>query len=130
MSLAEPTGSPLPMNDPAVPASEPTDDPVDYRTLVEQIPAITYTEVHGTGSAPGSTGQRTTFVSPQATRILGHAPQEFLEDPDLWRKLRHPGDRATVMAAERTADSRSVPSTPSTGCTTATAGSTGSATTR
>ena len=72
---------------------------VDYRTLVEQIPAITYTEVHDPGSS-----HRTTFVSPQATRILGHLPQEFLEDADLWRKLRHPADRATVMAAERTAD--------------------------
>jgi PAS domain S-box-containing protein len=74
---------------------------VDYRTLVEQIPAITYTEVHDP-RAPS--GQRTTFVSPQAARILGHRPQEFLDDPELWRKLRHPADRATVMAAERMAD--------------------------
>jgi PAS domain S-box-containing protein len=74
---------------------------VDYRTLVEQIPAITYTEVHDP-RAPS--GQRTTFVSPQASRILGHQPREFLSDPELWRKLRHPADRALVMAAERTAD--------------------------
>lgn len=74
---------------------------VDYRTLVEQIPAITYTEIHDP-RAPS--GQRTTFVSPQAARILGHAPKEFLTDPELWRTLRHPGDRAVVMAAERTAD--------------------------
>jgi PAS domain S-box-containing protein len=73
---------------------------VDYRTLVEQIPAITYTEIHD----PRMPSGRPTFVSPQATRILGHTPQEFLDDPELWRKLRHPGDRATVMAAERTAD--------------------------
>jgi len=74
---------------------------VDYRTLVEQIPAITYTEVHDP-QAPS--GQRTTFVSPQATKILGHRPQEFLEDPELWRTLRHPADRAIVIAAERAAD--------------------------
>ena len=74
---------------------------VDYRTLVEQIPAITYTEVHDATSA---TGQRTTYVSPQSARILGHAPSEFLADPELWRKLRHPADRAKVMAAERTAE--------------------------
>src|SRR4029079_7609902 len=43
-------------------------------------------------------------VSPQASRILGHQTQEFLQDPDLWRKLRHPADRALVMAAGRTAD--------------------------
>ena len=74
---------------------------VDYRTLVEQIPAITYTEVHD-AVTPG--GQRTTYVSPQAARILGHAPQEFLADPELWRRLRHPADRAMVMAAERVAE--------------------------
>jgi PAS domain S-box-containing protein len=71
---------------------------VDYRTLIEQIPAITYTEVHG------GAGQRTTYVSPQATHILGYAPQEFIQDHQLWRRLRHPGDRAAVTAAERTAD--------------------------
>jgi PAS domain S-box-containing protein len=74
---------------------------VDYRTLVEQIPAITYIEVHD-GSRPS--GQRTTYVSPQAAKILGHAPREFIDDPELWRKLRHPADRARVMAAERTAE--------------------------
>ena len=74
---------------------------VDYRTLVEQIPCITYTEVHDRTTGKG---QRTTFVSPQATRILGYAPPEFLADPDLWRKIRHPADRAKVLAAERTAE--------------------------
>jgi PAS domain S-box-containing protein len=74
---------------------------VDYRTLVEQIPAITYTEVHD-ARQPG--GQRTTYVSPQASRILGHAPAEFLADPELWRRLRHPADRAMVMASERVAE--------------------------
>jgi len=74
---------------------------VDYRTLVEQIPAITYTEVHD-AVTPG--GQRTTYVSPQAARILGHAPPEFLADLELWRRLRHPADRAMVMAAERVAE--------------------------
>jgi PAS domain S-box-containing protein len=71
---------------------------VDYRTLIEQIPAITYTEVHG------GTGQRTTYVSPQATHILGFTPQQFIEDRQLWRTLRHPADRASVAAAERTAE--------------------------
>ena len=73
-----------------------TEGVVDYRTLVEQIPAITYTEVHDRSSP---TGQRTTYVSPQASRILGHAPAEFIADPQLWRRLRHPADRAKVLAA-------------------------------
>jgi PAS domain S-box-containing protein len=74
---------------------------VDYRTLVEQIPAITYTEIHDRSSA---TDQRTTYVSPQVSRILGYSPAEFIADPQLWRKLRHPADRARVLAAERTAE--------------------------
>ncbi|HEX5949878.1 MAG TPA: PAS domain-containing protein [Actinomycetota bacterium] len=76
-------------------------DGVDYRGLVEQIPAITYTEVHDRTSP---TGQRTTYVSPQAARILGYAPSEFLNDPQLWRKLRHPADRPRILAAERAAE--------------------------
>jgi PAS domain S-box-containing protein len=92
----------------ASPPSEPADSAagspaahVDYRTLVEQIPCITYTEVHDRST---SKGQRTTFVSPQAARILGYAPAEFVADPDLWRKIRHPADRAKVLAAERAAE--------------------------
>jgi PAS domain S-box-containing protein len=81
--------------------ARPPEGAVDYRTLVEQIPAITYMEVHEAGTP---TGQRTTYVSPQATRILGHAPSEFVRDPELWRKLRHPADRPVVLAAERTAE--------------------------
>jgi PAS domain S-box-containing protein len=74
---------------------------VDYQTLVEQIPCITYTEVHDGGSA---TGQRTTYVSPQVSRILGYGPEEFVNDPELWRRIRHPADRAKVIAAERAAE--------------------------
>ncbi|HSD48632.1 MAG TPA: PAS domain-containing protein [Actinomycetota bacterium] len=74
---------------------------VDYRALVEQIPAITYTEIHDRASPPG---RHMTYVSPQAARILGYAPSEFLNDPQLWRTLRHPADRARVLAAERAAD--------------------------
>lgn len=79
----------------------PVEGTVDYRTLVEQIPAITYTEIHDPQS---SSRQRTTYVSPQASRILGHAPDEFVQDPGLWNRLRHPADRATLKAAERTAE--------------------------
>lgn len=82
-------------------ASAGGSDRVDYRALVEQIPAITYMEVHDRASP---TGQRTTYVSPQAARILGYAPSEFLQDPGLWGTLRHPADRPKVLAAERAAD--------------------------
>ena len=46
---------------PKVPSEDhaPNGGAVDYRTLVEQIRAITYTEVH---DAKTPTGQRTTYV--------------------------------------------------------------------
>jgi PAS domain S-box-containing protein len=94
-----PNGDQVPTDELATPRPSAAGAHVDYRTLVEQIPAITYTEIH---DANGT--QRTTYVSPQATLILGHAPSEFLANPELWRKIRHPGDRATVLAAERTAE--------------------------
>jgi PAS domain S-box-containing protein len=71
---------------------------VDYRSLIEQIAAITYTEVHG------KAGQSTTYVSPQATHILGYLPEQFIANPQLWNRLRHPADRASVAAAERTSE--------------------------
>jgi PAS domain S-box-containing protein len=74
---------------------------VDYQTLVERIPCITYMEVHDGSS---SIGQRTTYVSPQVSRILGFSPEEFVNDPELWSKLRHPADRAKVNTAERAAE--------------------------
>ena len=58
-----------------------------YRTLVEQLPAIIYiddnTEVEG----------RTAYISPQIETILGFTPQEWqVESPDLWSKQVHPDD--------------------------------------
>ncbi len=58
-----------------------------YRTLVEQLPAIIYiddnTKVEG----------RTAYTSPQIETILGFTPQEWqVESPDLWSKQVHPDD--------------------------------------
>ena len=58
------------------------------RTLVEQIPAITYTEIDDPTSP---TGTQTVYTSPQASRILGYSPEEFL-DGDLWNVIVHPDD--------------------------------------
>lgn len=74
---------------------------VDYRSLIERIPAITYTQARDPASP---TGRRTTYVSPQASQILGYPPEEFVRDPELWRRLRHPEDRPRILAAERAAD--------------------------
>lgn len=65
-----------------------------YRSLIEQIPAITYIwAAVGAGSEnPG------TYVSPQIEAILGYPPHEWLVEPDLWRSRLHPDDAAGVHA--------------------------------
>jgi diguanylate cyclase (GGDEF)-like protein/PAS domain S-box-containing protein len=65
-----------------------------WRSLVEQIPAITYIadfDERGT----------LTWVSPQIERLLGYTPDELIADQDLWYELIHPGDRERVIAEER-----------------------------
>ncbi|MGE5307593.1 MAG: PAS domain-containing protein [Deltaproteobacteria bacterium] len=62
-----------------------------FRTLVEQIPAITYI------SALDKDGT-ILYVSPQIRDILGYSPDEYKADPDLWRKQLHPDDHDRVMA--------------------------------
>jgi PAS domain S-box-containing protein len=66
---------------------------VAYRALVEQIPAITYTQIRDPESP---TGFRDVFISPQTTTILGYTPYEWQMDPELWIRLMHPEDRDRV----------------------------------
>ena len=48
-----------------------------YRTLVEQIPAVTYIDaLDDVNSA--------IYISPQAESLLGTAPEEWLADPSAW----------------------------------------------
>lgn len=63
-----------------------------YRTLVEQLPAITYRA--GFGSA------RWQYVSEQVESLLGFTRAEWLADPCPWWEQLHPEDRAAVLAAE------------------------------
>ena len=62
-----------------------------YRTLVEQIPAVTYIdEIDETSSA--------IYMSPQVEGMSGYTPEEWLEDPELWIKILHPEDKERVLA--------------------------------
>jgi PAS domain S-box-containing protein len=62
-----------------------------FRTLVEQIPAITYTtRLDEDGSF--------IYISPQVESILGFSPQEWLSDPQKLSKQLHRDDCDTVMA--------------------------------
>ena len=60
-----------------------------YRTLVEQIPVITYI------TALDEEG-RTLYISPQI-RNFGFSQEEWLADPGIHLKQIHPDDRARVM---------------------------------
>lgn len=64
-----------------------------YRTLVEQMPAVTYV------AELGETG-KWDYVSPQVRRLLGYTADEFVARPSLWIELVHPEDRAQVIAGE------------------------------
>ncbi len=63
---------------------------VRYRTLVEQLPAITYTAALDETST-------TLYVSPQIERMLGFSPKEYEKDPNIWDKQLHPEDRERVL---------------------------------
>jgi two-component system cell cycle sensor histidine kinase/response regulator CckA len=62
-----------------------------FRTLVEQLPAITYI-------AEGGTAGRWTYVSPQILSLLGFSVAEWMSDPGSWAKQLHPDDRERVLA--------------------------------
>lgn len=63
-----------------------------YRTLVEQIPAITYID---------TLDAVTIYVSPQIEKMLGFSQEECLAGPGFWLKLLHPDDRERVQAEYR-----------------------------
>ncbi|MEP7060509.1 MAG: PAS domain-containing protein [Actinomycetota bacterium] len=66
-----------------------------YRTLVEQIPAVTYID-----QVPPDdpTDLSPVYISPQIEALLGYSPQEWLQDHDLWTQVAHPDDIEAVGA--------------------------------
>jgi PAS domain S-box-containing protein len=73
-----------------------------YRTLVEQIPAVTYV------AALDEVGS-TIYISPQADSLLGGSPEEWLADPELFVKLLHPDDRERVLSEHVRANETDAP---------------------
>lgn len=63
-----------------------------YRSLVEQIPAITYTAALDT---PG----KLTYVSPQLNALLGYSPEELIDQVGALRSYIHPDDRKLAADA-------------------------------
>ncbi|MGH3033896.1 MAG: PAS domain-containing protein [Gaiellaceae bacterium] len=64
------------------------------RTLVEQLPLITYVAALDDVSSA-------IYMSPQCEQILGYPVQEWLDDPDMWARLLHPEDRDRTLEAHR-----------------------------
>jgi PAS domain S-box-containing protein len=68
-----------------------------HRTLVEQLPAITYLDAV---DASSPTGFRSLYLSPQFERLLGYTVAEYQSDPRLWYTFIHPDDAARVAAED------------------------------
>jgi diguanylate cyclase (GGDEF)-like protein/PAS domain S-box-containing protein len=62
-----------------------------YRTLVEQLPLVTYIDAL-TASATSL------YASPQVQSLLGYSVEEWLTDPEFFPKLLHPDDRERILA--------------------------------
>jgi diguanylate cyclase (GGDEF)-like protein/PAS domain S-box-containing protein len=71
-----------------------------YRTLVEQLPLISYVDP---GDDPSS---KSMYVSPQVEAVLGYTPEEWLTVPGLFQQRIHEDDRERVLAEKRDAYAR------------------------
>ena len=72
-----------------------------YRTLVEQLPAVTYMqEIEDATLA---------YVSPQMESVLGYSPEEYLANPDLRLQTIHPEDRGWVLQEDARTDESGEP---------------------
>jgi PAS domain S-box-containing protein len=63
---------------------------VRYRALVEQVPAIIYTD-------SAEKMFQTVYISPQLKTITGYEPEEWINDVDLWNNMIMPEDRERVI---------------------------------
>jgi PAS domain S-box-containing protein len=77
------------------PAATATDEPGErvrkaearYRTLVEQIPAVTF-------MASFENGLSEIYVSPHIETLLGYSAEEWIDNPILWYQRLHPDDKS------------------------------------
>ena len=63
-----------------------------YRTLVEEVPAVTYASLQRPGER-----SVTSYVSPQVEMVLGYSPEEYVGAPQFWESVLHPEDRRRVL---------------------------------
>jgi PAS domain S-box-containing protein len=76
---------------------------VRYRTLVEQLPLITYID------SPYSADEAADFISPQVETLLGYTQEEWFSHPDFYVDHLHPHDRERVRSRQRAARETGMP---------------------
>ena len=74
-----------------------------YRTLVEQLPIVTYVDSSEDPAA------RPLYLSPQVQALLGYSADEWLSTPGLYEGSLHPDDRERVIAERSRAFERREP---------------------
>jgi PAS domain S-box-containing protein len=70
-----------------------------YRTLVDQMPVVTYVLEAAQEGDPVVRA-----IGPGIEQLLGYTQEEWLSSPDFWRRRIHPDDRETVLAESRRTD--------------------------
>ncbi|MGH2629699.1 MAG: PAS domain-containing sensor histidine kinase [Actinomycetota bacterium] len=63
-----------------------------FRGLVEQLPAIVYTE------NVSDDGLQVIYINPRVGDVLGITPEEWIADPSVWQRSLHPDDVDAVLA--------------------------------
>jgi len=86
------TQAPLADANSPLPPTTPSEDRIRkaearYKTLVEQIPAVTF-------MASFESGLSEIYVSPHIETMLGYTAKEWTDSPILWYQRLHPSDRA------------------------------------
>jgi PAS domain S-box-containing protein len=76
-----------------------------FRTLVEQIPAVTYIQEPIESDNP----KAVTYMSPQYETMLGYPPESEQLDEEHWLRMLHPEDRERVLAEEVRTDQTGEP---------------------
>ena len=76
-----------------------------YRTLVEQIPAVTYIQEPLESDNP----KAITYMSPQYETMFGYPAESEAVDEEHWLRTLHPEDRERVLAEEVRTDETGEP---------------------
>ena len=76
-----------------------------YRTLVEQIPAVTYIQEPLESDNP----KAVTYMSPQYETMFGYPADSEMMDDEHWRTTIHPEDRERVISEEVRTDETGEP---------------------